>query len=166
MVRDLETKCHKEVRGAAQRRGARAVNVLINAGKHQARKLLKARILLQADASEAGEGWSDLEIAAAPDTSVDTVVRTRQELVEDGLEAVLTRKHSPRSARPRIFDGAAEAKLIALACSPPPKAACPVDIEATGSHSGRVGDRRAFQRQYDWSYTKRASAGSIGRSNG
>jgi len=34
---------------------------------------------------------------------------------------VLTRKHSPASARPRIFDGAAEAKLIALACSKPPK---------------------------------------------
>ncbi|WP_291688621.1 hypothetical protein, partial [Bradyrhizobium sp.] len=38
-----------------------------------------------------------------------------------GLHAVLHRKHSPRSARPRIFDGAAEAKLIALACSKPPK---------------------------------------------
>ena len=34
---------------------------------------------------------------------------------------MLTRKHSPASARPRIFDGAAEAKLIALACSEPPK---------------------------------------------
>jgi hypothetical protein len=33
---------------------------------------------------------------------------------------VLTRKHSPASARRRIFDGAAEAKLIALACSEPP----------------------------------------------
>ena len=34
---------------------------------------------------------------------------------------MLTRKHSPASARQRIFDGAAEAKLIALACSDPPK---------------------------------------------
>ena len=41
--------------------------------------------------------------------------------MEEGFEAVLTRKHSPASARPRIFDGAAEAKLIALACSKPPK---------------------------------------------
>jgi hypothetical protein len=41
--------------------------------------------------------------------------------VEEGSEAVLTRKYSPASARPRIFDGAAEAKLIALACSEPPK---------------------------------------------
>ena len=41
--------------------------------------------------------------------------------MEEGLDAALTRKHSPNSARRRIFDGAAEAKLIALACSPPPK---------------------------------------------
>jgi transposase len=97
------------------------LNTLIHAGKHPARLLTKARILLKADASEAGEGWSDSQIAAALDTSVDTVARTRQQLVEEGFEAVLTRKHSPASARQRIFDGAAEAKLIALACSEPPK---------------------------------------------
>jgi hypothetical protein len=49
------------------------------------------------------------------------VARARQQLVEEGFEAVLVRKHSPASARTRIFDGAAEAKLIALACSEPPK---------------------------------------------
>ena len=97
------------------------LNTLIQTGKHRARQLVKARILLKADASEAGEGWSDSQIAAALDTSIDTVGRTRQQLVEEGFDAVLTRKHSPASARPRIFDGAAEAKLIALACSSPPK---------------------------------------------
>src|SRR5208283_2508246 len=84
---------------------------LIHAGKHPAQKLLKARILLKADASDAGEGWSDSQIAAALESSVDTVARTRQRLVEEGLEAALTRKHSPNSARKRIFDGAAEARL-------------------------------------------------------
>src|SRR5271166_2171351 len=97
------------------------LNTLIQTGKHPARLLTKARILLKADASEAGEGWSDSRIAAALDTSVDTVARTRQQLVEEGFDAVLVRKYSPASARPRIFDGAAEAKLIALACSEPPK---------------------------------------------
>ena len=97
------------------------LSTLIRTGKHPARQLMKARILLKADASEAGEGWSDSQIARALDTSVDTVARTRQQLVEEGVEAVLTRKHSPASARPRIFDGAAEAKLIALACSKPPE---------------------------------------------
>jgi poly-gamma-glutamate capsule biosynthesis protein CapA/YwtB (metallophosphatase superfamily) len=104
------------------------LNTLINTGKHPARQLTRpslacsvARILLKADSSEAGDAWSDSQIATALDTSVDTVARTRQQLVEEGFEAVLVRKHSPASARKRIFDGAAEAKLIALACSEPPK---------------------------------------------
>jgi hypothetical protein len=97
------------------------LNALIHTGKHRAGQLVKARILLKTDASEAGEGWSDSETAAALDTSVATVARTRQQLVEEGFESVLTRKHSPASARQRIFDGAAEAKLVALACSKPPK---------------------------------------------
>jgi hypothetical protein len=96
------------------------ITTLIQTGSHAARKLLKARILLKADASDAGEGWSDSQIAAALETSVDTVARTRQRLVEEGLDAALTRKHSPNSARKRIFDGAAEARLIALACSKAP----------------------------------------------
>ena len=60
-------------------------------------------------------------IVEALDSSLATVARTRQRLVEEGFDAVLTRKHSPNSARKRVFDGAAEAKLIALACSEPPK---------------------------------------------
>src|SRR6187397_3147185 len=92
------------------------LTALIHSGKHPAQKLLKARILLKADASEGGEGRSDSWIAAALQTSVDTVARTRQRLVEEGLEAALIRKHSPNSARRRIFGGAAEARLIALAC--------------------------------------------------
>jgi hypothetical protein len=94
---------------------------LIHKGKRPASQVLKARILLKADISEAGDGWSDSRIVAALDTSLSSVFRTRQRLVEEGFEAVLNRKHSPNSARRRIFDGAAEAKLIALACSPPPK---------------------------------------------
>ena len=97
------------------------LNTLIRTGKHRARQLMKARILLKADVSEAGEGWSDSLIASALDTTVNTVARTRQRLVEEGFEAALTHKHSPASARPRIFDGVAEAKLFALACSEPPK---------------------------------------------
>jgi len=72
-------------------------------------------VLLKADVSEAGEGWNDNRIVRALDTSLATVARTRQRLVEEGFDAVLTRKHAPNSARKRVFDGAAEAKLIALA---------------------------------------------------
>ena len=66
------------------------LNTLIRAGKHPARQLTKARIPLKADASEAGEGWRDCEIAAALDTSVDTVARTRQQLMEEGLATPCT----------------------------------------------------------------------------
>jgi transposase len=75
---------------------------------------------LKADVSDAGEGWSDSRIAAALDTSIATVERTRRQLVEEGVEAVLARKYNSNSARRRIFDGAAEAKLIALTLSPAP----------------------------------------------
>ena len=128
---------------------------LIHAGKYSARLLTKARILLKADASEAGEGWRDSQIAAALDTSIDTVARTRQQLVEEGLEAVLVRKHSPASARPRIFDGAAEAKLIALACSRPPKAPQAVDVAVAGGGCRGTEYRRARQRQHHWAYAKK-----------
>ena len=92
----------------------------IHSGKRSAQLLTKARILLKADVSEAGEGWSDGKIAEALDTSVANVERTRRQLVEEGFEAVLTRKYNPNSAPPRIFDGVAEAKLIALACGRAP----------------------------------------------
>ena len=96
------------------------LEALLCKGRHAAQALTKARILLKADVSEAGEGWSDSRIAAALDTSIATIERTRRQLVEEGFEAVLARKYNPGCARPRIFDGAAEAKLIALACSQPP----------------------------------------------
>jgi hypothetical protein len=97
------------------------LETLIHSGKHSARKLTRARILLKADAGEGSEGWSDSRIAAALDTGLGTVARVRLQLVEEGLGSVLTPKRSPASAKKRIFDGAAEAKLIALACSQPPK---------------------------------------------
>ena len=46
---------------------------LIRKGKRSAQLLTKARILLKADISDAGEGWSDSRIAAALDTSIATV---------------------------------------------------------------------------------------------
>jgi poly-gamma-glutamate capsule biosynthesis protein CapA/YwtB (metallophosphatase superfamily) len=107
------------VRLSAQEREKLAA--FVRSGKRSARLLTKARILLKADVSDAGEGWSDSRIAEALDTSVANVERTRRQLVEEGFEAALTHKYNPNSARPRIFDGASEAKLIALACGPAPE---------------------------------------------
>jgi transposase len=97
------------------------LETLIRKGKGAAQRLLKARILLKADVSEAGEGRSDSRINAALDTSASMVYRVRRQLVEEGFEAVLSRNQHKTRAASRIFDGEKEAKLIAVACSKPPK---------------------------------------------
>ena len=92
---------------------------MIRCGKGAARVLMKARILLKADVSENGSGWLDQRISETLETSRPTVDRTRRQLVEEGLDAALSRRKSSWLP-PRTFDGEAEAKLIALACSEPP----------------------------------------------
>ena len=82
------------------------LEAMVRAGKGSAQILTRARVLLKADVSEAGDGWSDSAISTALDASVNNVARTRQQLVEEGFEATLKRKFNPNSARPRIFDGA------------------------------------------------------------
>jgi len=90
-------------------------------GSIPARRLMKALILLKADVSDAGEGWSDSEIIRALDTNKSMVYSVRKQLVEQGLDAVLSRKARATPPVARIFDGEREAKLIALACSKPPQ---------------------------------------------
>lgn len=97
------------------------LEALIGKGKNPARRLLKARILLKADVAEGRDGWSDSKIVEALETNALMVYRVRKQLVEEGFEAVLRRKPRARPAVPAIFDGEKEAKLIALACSKPPK---------------------------------------------
>jgi DNA-binding NarL/FixJ family response regulator len=70
---------------------------LIRKGRRSAQLLTKARIL---HVSELGEGWSDSRIAAALDTSIATIERTRRQLVEEGFEAVLRRRPRYRATEP------------------------------------------------------------------
>jgi transposase len=93
---------------------------LIAAGKAAAQKLAHARILLKADAADGGPAWPDARIAEALEVSIATGERARQRFVEQGLEAALGRKQRDRPGRRRKLDGAAEARLVALACSAPP----------------------------------------------
>ena len=97
------------------------LNGLISKGKASAKVILKARILLKADKSEAGEGWADEEICKALDTNVTMVARACEKLVSEGLDAVLTRKKRETPPIQPIFDGEKQAKLTALACSKPPE---------------------------------------------
>src|SRR3954470_15816011 len=91
---------------------------LISRGKGAARRLAHARILLHADQGEGRPGKIDAEIAEAVGVGVATIERGRQRFVEEGLEAALSPR-PPRRLYPRKLDG--EARLIALACSPPPE---------------------------------------------
>jgi Homeodomain-like domain len=93
---------------------------MIAKGKASARKLAHARVLLQVDEAEAKEGRTDEETAGALNLSVRTVERVRERFVEQGFAAALLPTPSKRVyARP--FDGASEARLMALACSAPPE---------------------------------------------
>jgi hypothetical protein len=93
-------------------------------GVAPARTVLHARILLKADQRErapgvpAGPAWPDARICEAFDVSRATVERVRKRYVVAGLDAALARKRPP--PRRRKLDGAAEAHLIATACSTPP----------------------------------------------
>ena len=90
-------------------------------GKDSTLQLAHARILLKADVAEGGPAWPDDQIAGAIEVSTATVERVRQRFVEHGLQAALVRKAQCRPSRMRALDGRAEAQLIDLACSEPPK---------------------------------------------
>lgn len=92
---------------------------LISAGKGAARRLAHARILLKADQGPGGPAETDEAIAAAVEVSRPTVERVRARFVEEGLAAALDPRPPRREYRPKL-DGAAEAHLVALACSAPP----------------------------------------------
>lgn len=93
---------------------------LVSVGKGAAAKLMHARVLLQADESAAGCGWTDARIAEGLAVTTRTVENLRQRFVEQGLEAALVRKKACRPPRERRLDGAGEAKLTALCCSKAP----------------------------------------------
>jgi hypothetical protein len=94
---------------------------LVSAGKRSALTITRARILLKADQASGGPAWDDARIAEALDCGLRTVERVRQRFVERGPDQALGRKPQDRPSRERKFDGAAEARLIALACSGPPE---------------------------------------------
>jgi len=93
------------------------LEALIGKGKSPARRLLKARILLKSDVSDAGEGWSDSRIIEALETSASMVYRVRKQLVEEGLDAVLSRKPRARPAVAPIFDGEKEVGIWCRRCN-------------------------------------------------
>jgi len=96
------------------------LRTLIGQGVGPARKLTHARILLKADRSDEGPGWTDAAIACAVEVHPATVGRVRRDDVESGLDAALERK-LPERVYDRRLDGGGEARLLALACGTPPE---------------------------------------------
>jgi transposase len=83
-------------------------------GKHHAREILRANIVLKS-----ADGWTDEQIADAFNTSADTVRRTRVRWCREGATEALSERARP--GQPPRLTNAEEQLLIALACSQPPK---------------------------------------------
>ena len=93
---------------------------MVSVGKGAARKLMHARVLLQADQSAAGPAWTDARIGEGLGVSTRTVEEIRRRCVEEGLASALDRKKRCRPPVEPLLDGAKEARLIAVSCSKPP----------------------------------------------
>ena len=89
-------------------------------GRYAARVVLRARALLLADDDHPEGQRTDPYIVAATGIKRRTLVRLRQQFVQQGLEAALQRKVRATPPVPRKITGRLEAQLIALACSPAP----------------------------------------------
>jgi transposase len=87
----------------------------LRSGRESARVLARARVLLKSD-----EGCTDEEVVEAVGVSLGTVERSRKRFCTGGLTAALSDRPQPPRPHKRKIDGAAEARLVTLACSTPP----------------------------------------------
>ena len=90
-------------------------------GKTHARRFIHARALLLCDAGADGPAWNVSDVATALGVTSRAIEHLKKRFVEDGLEAALERKPREKPPREVMFDGAFEARLIALACSDAPE---------------------------------------------
>ena len=97
------------------------LEALTRNGKTGAKKFIHARALLLCDAGPDGPSWTVAVAAEALGVTSRTIEHLKKRCVEDGLEAALVRKIREKPPRDVIFDGAFEARLIALACSDAPE---------------------------------------------
>lgn len=97
------------------------LEALTRNGKTGAKKFIHARALLLCDAGPDGPAWTVATAAKALGVTSRTIEHLKKRFVEEGLEAALVRKTRGKPPRDVIFDGAFEARLIALACSDAPE---------------------------------------------
>lgn len=97
------------------------LEALTRNGKTGAKKFIHARALLLCDAGPEGPAWIVADVADALGVTSRTIEHLKQRFVEEGIEAALERKPREKPPREVVFDGAFEARLIALACSEAPE---------------------------------------------
>ena len=91
---------------------------MISKGKHPARQLTRAHLLLALDAE--GNKTTTMEIAQRYQCGSGLVSKVAKQYVQEGLQRVITRKQRETPPVPKIATGEVEAKIIALSCSEPP----------------------------------------------
>jgi hypothetical protein len=97
------------------------LDALTKTAKTNAKRFLYARALLLCDAGPQGPAWTVLNTAEAMGVTPRTIEHLKKRFVEEGLAAALERKQPEKPPREVTFDGAFEARLIALACSETPE---------------------------------------------
>jgi transposase len=116
------------------------LEALLSGGKHAARKLKRAQILLAADA-----GVGDEEIARTIGVGGSTVYRTKRRLVVGNLEAALSEE--PRRGTQRKLSGKEEALLVATACSKPPAGLARWTLELLAGEMVRLTEHGELSRE-------------------
>lgn len=96
------------------------LQALVARRTERAEPVKRALVLLAADESDGGPAWTDERIAEVYPASLRTVERLRHRLVEHGLHVALHGLPRGPKQPARKFDGATEARLVALRCSDPP----------------------------------------------
>ena len=97
------------------------LETLTRRGKTHAKRFAHARALLLCDAGDNGPAWKVADVAEALGITSRTIEHLKQRFVEGGLETALERKSRDKPPRDVKFDGAFEARLIALACTDAPE---------------------------------------------
>ncbi len=131
---------------------------LIRRGRQSARKVTRARILLKA-----ADGFTDDQIAAAPDVGVATVERTRKRFVEENLTALNER---PRPGARAKLTGKQEAHIVAIACSKSPQGHTHWTMRLLAGKVVELGFTESFSRESVRRMLKKTSLSPGKESNG
>src|SRR5919202_619870 len=113
---------------------------MLDGGRHAARKLKRAQILLASDA-----GMPDETIGRGLAVSGSTVYRTKRRFVEGNLARALNEE--PRPGAARKLSGQEETLLVATACSSPPEGRARWTLELLAGEMLRLTEHHSLSRE-------------------